>query len=67
MTLIKKFEFEEGKYTIERDARTGLILTIKRYDKYWHCVKESIEHMKLFHAMLNKIEDLENEIIILKR
>lgn len=61
---IKEYNFEsEGKnhkYQVYRDTETSSITDIKRGGEHWDAGYESFRFAKMFHAMLNRIDEIEN-------
>lgn len=60
MTTVKTYRLEDGKYEIDRDEQTGLMVEMRRNGECWENGFESLRFMKVVHAMLNRIDELES-------
>lgn len=56
---IKTYSLEDGKYEVDRDSETGLMVTMRRNGETWYEGMELLRFMKVFHAALNRIDELE--------
>lgn len=57
---IKTYSFEDGKYEFDRDTDTHRLLAARRYRGPWTVIHTDMQHAKFFHAMLNRIDELES-------
>lgn len=57
----KKYTFENGKYIIIRDDTTYAIQAF-RHGEIWEAVERDLVGDKLFHSVLNRIDDLEEQV-----
>jgi hypothetical protein len=56
---MRTFEFEDGKYKIVRDDR-GMVTEAYRHGEPWPAALDFARHSKLFSAMLDTIEALQD-------
>lgn len=56
---MKTYTFESGKYVVERDEKFGTILDVRRNGEAWPVGFTTHQFSKMFHAMLNRIDELE--------
>lgn len=55
---MKTYSLENGKYEIDRDEN-GLIRDMRRNGEHWAVGLSDLQHVKLFHAALYRIDELE--------
>ena len=58
----KTYNLDGGKYLIVRDIASSRILEIRRNGADWDGATELYQNAKLFHALLNRIDELENDL-----
>lgn len=51
------YSFEDGKYKVERDVST-YETTLYRNGEYWEAGTKDVSGDKMFHAILNEIDNL---------
>lgn len=56
---MKTYSFEDGKYKVIRSEKDAAIVSILRHDETWNSALELFQFNKMFHAMLNYIDKLE--------
>lgn len=57
----RTFYLEGGKYEIDRNS-AGLVTAARRHGEPWPAGFESMQFNKCAHAMLNRIEELEDKL-----
>ncbi len=58
---MKTYSLEDGKYEIDRD-KFGIIQDMRRNGEHWAVGLSDLQHVKVFHATLNRIDELEAEV-----
>lgn len=56
---MKTYSFEDGKYEFDR-AESGLLFNARRHGEPWSEGLYNFQHSKVFHAVLNRIDELES-------
>ncbi len=56
---MKTYSFEDGKYEFDR-AESGLLIGARRNGEHWPVVWNDFQHSKVFHTILNRIDELES-------
>lgn len=56
---VKTYSFEDGKYEFDR-AESGLLIAVRRNGERWRVGFDLVAHSKVFHAILNRIDELES-------
>ncbi len=55
------YVFEDGKYLVQRNPDTWEI-KVYRNGEFWETATNEYRHNKMFHAMLNKVDQLEESL-----
>lgn len=63
---IKQYDFDGRTYQIFRDSKTSEIIDVKRKGVYWEEGCRNFAYSECIHAMLNRIDELEQENSVLK-
>jgi len=58
--MLYSYNFEDGKYRVERDDEHYSSVKIYRGGDRWLEMEEEMRYSKFFHSMINKIDELEN-------
>ena len=56
--LVKHYLFEDEKYEVQRNTTT-YDMQIYRNGMRWSTMEVEMQHCKFFHAVLNRIDELE--------
>lgn len=56
---MKTYSFEDGKYEFDR-AESGLLIAVRRNGERWRVGFDLVAYSKVFHAILNRIDELES-------
>jgi len=56
---VKTYSFEDGKYEFDR-AESGLLIAVRRNGERWRVGFDLVAHSKVFHTILNRIDELES-------
>lgn len=56
---MKTYRLEDGKYEIDRDDQTGLMVAVRRNGEPWPEGFDDLRFMKVVGAMLNRIDELQ--------
>ena len=64
--MIKTYSFDDGKYEFDRDQEGGCLTAVRRNDEHWPAGWEDFQFSKVIHAMLNRIDELEDRFFFVK-